>query len=74
MAQFNLGEARTHFSALVRRALAGEEIIIARNNKPLLRLAPLDASRQPRQPGSARGQVWMSEDFEEIPGDFEKLI
>jgi prevent-host-death family protein len=74
MAQFNIGEAKAHFSALVQRALMGEEVIIARNNKPVLRLVPLQDARQPRQPGSARGQVWMAEDFEETPKDLKEYL
>jgi prevent-host-death family protein len=74
MAQFNIAEAKAHFSALVQRALMGEEVIIARDNKPVLRLVPVKDAQQPRQPGSARGQVWMSEDFEETPEDFKEYL
>ena len=35
--------AKTHFSALVARAEAGEEIIIARGDKPVAKLVPLVA-------------------------------
>jgi len=74
MAQFNIAEAKAHFSTLVQRALMGEEVIIARDNKPVLRLVPLKDSRQPRQPGSARGEIWMAPDFEETPEDFEEYL
>jgi prevent-host-death family protein len=72
MATFNVAEAKTHFSALIQRALMGEEVIIARDNKPVLRLVPLKEARQPRQPGSARGEVWLAADFEETPEGFEE--
>jgi prevent-host-death family protein len=68
---FNITEARTQLSALVQRALMGEEVIIARDNKPVLRLVPLQETRQPRQPGSARGEVWLAPDFDETE-DFEE--
>jgi prevent-host-death family protein len=68
---FNITEARTQLSALVQRALMGEEVIIARDNKPVLRLVPLQETRQPRQPGSARGEVWLAPDFDETE-DFER--
>jgi prevent-host-death family protein len=37
----NVGEAKAHFSELLDRAAAGEEIVIARAGKPVARLAPL---------------------------------
>jgi prevent-host-death family protein len=70
MAHFNIAEAKAHFSSLVQRALMGEEVIIAKDNKPVLRLVPLhQPSDQPRQPGSARGKIWMAPDFDETPED-----
>jgi hypothetical protein len=39
-----------------------------------VRLVPVRDTRQPRQPGSARGQLWMSEDFEETPEDFKDYL
>lgn len=41
MAQVNLYEAKTQLSALVDRAAAGEEIVIAKNGKACARLIPL---------------------------------
>jgi prevent-host-death family protein len=39
--QVNILEAKTQFSQLVDRALKGEEVVIARHGKPLLRLVPV---------------------------------
>ncbi len=47
-------EAKTHFSKLLERAHAGEEIIIAKSGKPYARLCPL-GSPEPRQPGLLQG-------------------
>jgi prevent-host-death family protein len=71
MAQFNIADAKARFSELVEKAVAGDEVIIARDNKPLLKLVPLGADGRPRRPGSARGQVWMSEDFDAPLPDFD---
>ncbi len=38
MRQVTIHEAKTHLSKLIREALAGEEIIIAKNRTPLVRL------------------------------------
>lgn len=40
MRQVQIAEAKAHFSALVERAEAGEEIVIARRGKPVARLIP----------------------------------
>ncbi len=72
MAQFNVADAKAHFSELIQRAMMGEEVIIARDNKPVLRLVPLQSPRQPREPGSARGEIWMAPDFDETPEDFKE--
>lgn len=49
----NIARAKATLSALVDRAAAGEEIILARAGKPLARLTALPAAT-PRQPGVAR--------------------
>ena len=36
-------EAKTNFSKLVERALRGEDVVIARSGKPLVRLVPVAA-------------------------------
>ena len=72
MSQYNITEAQAQLSKLTRRALAGEEVIIARDNKPLVRLIPVHTLRHTRQPGSGKGQLlWMAPDFDAIPEGFE---
>lgn len=65
----NIHEAKTHLSKLVERVLAGEDIVIAKAGKPMVRLVPYAGTmeKKPRQPGCWRGQVWMAEDFDETP-------
>ena len=63
MAQFNIAEAKSHFSELVQKAMLGEEVVIARDNKPLLRLVPFGKKRKNRTPGSAKGKIFFSESF-----------
>ena len=41
MSQFDIAEAKAHFSELAQKALMGGEVVVARDNKPLLRLVPL---------------------------------
>ena len=69
----NIAAAKARFPELVRRAAAGEEIVIARDNRPVARLAPL-AKAEARSPGSARGRVKLAADFDATPEDFEGYL
>ncbi len=66
----NIHAAKTHLSRLVERAAAGEEIIIAKNGKPLAKLVPYREEKPPRVLGSMRGQIWIADDFDDpLPDD-----
>ena len=56
LAQYNIYEARTHFSRLVERAAAGEEIVIARAGEPLVKLVPYQYA-EPRIGGAASARI-----------------
>ena len=45
MAQFNVHEAKTNFSQLLEMAERGEDVIVARNGKPVARLVPMEPKR-----------------------------
>jgi prevent-host-death family protein len=61
----NIHEAKTHFSRLLARVSAGEEIIIARAGKPVARLAPIVTTpAKKRVAGIDKGKVWMADDFD----------
>ena len=74
MKMTNIHEAKTHLSRLVERVAQGEEIIIAKAGKPMAKLVPYRLSKEPRQPGAWRGKVKISDDFDEIPEEFEALL
>ena len=57
MAQFNIAEAKSHFSELVQKALLGEDVVIAKDNKPLLKLVPVHPVTKERQPGSGKDRI-----------------
>ena len=72
-AQFNVAEAKAKLSELLDRAVAGEDIVIARAGKPLVRLTPTKRKR-PRKPGAWKG--WAAEVPTEVflaPMDDEDL-
>ncbi len=60
----NIHQAKTHFSKLLARVYAGEEIVIARAGKPVARLAPIQSIvAKKRTPGIDKGKIWMAKDF-----------
>lgn len=72
--QVNVYEAKTHLSKLLERVEAGEEIVIARNGRPVARLVPTQRERSPRVPGSLRGKVWYAPDFDESDQEIADLF
>jgi prevent-host-death family protein len=71
----NIHEAKTHFSKLVERAAAGEEIVIGKAGKPVARLVPYAAPGPPkRKPGGWKGKIWISPDFDEFDSEIEKMF
>lgn len=75
MSQFNIAEAKSHFSELVKKALLGEEVVIAKDNKPILKLVPVKAAGKDRMPGTARGKiVHIAPDFDRTPEDFQEYV
>ena len=67
--QYNVADAKARLSSLVREVLAGSEVIIARDNKPLVKMVPVSA-RGRRVPGSAKGLIAMAADFDAPLDDF----
>jgi prevent-host-death family protein len=66
MKQVNVHDAKTQLSRLLQEVENGEEIVIARNGEPVARLVPHVEERKPREPGWAKGRVWMAPDFDEF--------
>ena len=66
-------EAKTHLSRLLQRVEAGEEITIARGDKPIARLVPVVSSRALAQ-GMDQGRIWIAEDFDAPDPDREALF
>ncbi|MBL8727893.1 MAG: type II toxin-antitoxin system Phd/YefM family antitoxin [Planctomycetes bacterium] len=63
MDSFNVHEAKTHFSRILARVQAGEEVIIARAGEPIARIVPIQVARA-RQPDTETGRLWVAPDFD----------
>ncbi|HWN35582.1 MAG TPA: type II toxin-antitoxin system Phd/YefM family antitoxin [Pseudonocardia sp.] len=71
--QVNVYEAKTQLSKLLEQVEAGDEIIIARNGKPVARLVPAQRRTSPRVPGGWKGKVWMAPDFDDPDDELVEL-
>jgi prevent-host-death family protein len=67
-------EAKTQLSSLIERVTDGEEIVIRRGQRPVAKLIRYDEPAVRRQMGALRGQIWMSDDFDEPDEEIERLF
>ncbi|HJU53543.1 MAG TPA: DUF2281 domain-containing protein [Pyrinomonadaceae bacterium] len=88
MQQIDLDKAKSQMARLIQSALDGEEVIITENDQPVLiivRVAKADtpamlhrrdqqATKPRRQSGSAKGSIYMSDDFDEPLEDFTEYM
>ncbi len=74
MYQVNIHEAKTNLSKLIKKVVNGEEVIIAKGNKPLIKMVCLEHEKHKRKLGSAKGKVKISADFDSPLDDFEDYI
>ncbi|MGB2711579.1 MAG: type II toxin-antitoxin system Phd/YefM family antitoxin [Conexibacter sp.] len=77
MTQFNVHAAKTHLSQLLEYVEQGEQIVIARNGKPVAELVPYTPKRNYESfRGIWKGQIDMSrfdESDDEIAREFGML-
>jgi antitoxin (DNA-binding transcriptional repressor) of toxin-antitoxin stability system len=73
--QVNIHEAKTQLSKLIQAAINGKQVIIARGNKPVVRLEVLPEAKCKREIGHAKGLVlMMADDFDEPIDDFKEYM
>ncbi len=73
----NVHDAKTHLSRLLDQALAGDDVIIMRSGRPLVRLVPVELAQHRRELGTAAGDFVVPQDFDaplsdEILAEFER--
>lgn len=68
METITIHKAKTELSRLIERACQGEEIVIARGKKPVVRLVAIADAQRQRKPGILRGKLKVGpEFFEPLP-------
>jgi prevent-host-death family protein len=64
METVNIYDAKTRLSQLVDKVVAGEDVVVSRNGKPLVRITRLDSGRRPIRFGVLKGKVKITRDFD----------
>lgn len=72
MERYSVRDAQDHLQKLIDDAQHGKTVLILDENDQAVQLVPVEATRQPRKAGSARGQIKMSPDFDAPLPDFDE--
>jgi len=73
--QVNIHEAKTNLSKLIQEAIEGKEVIIAKDNQPLVRLEVLPETRPQRRIGQEKDLVlYLADDFDAPLDDFKEYM
>lgn len=64
MEAVNIYEAKTRLSQLVDIAASGQDVVVSRNGKPLVRITQLDSPKRRIKFGLLKGKVIVADDFD----------
>jgi prevent-host-death family protein len=64
METVNIYDAKTRLSQLIDKAVGGEDVVLCRNGKPLVRITRLQEARRPIRWGLLKGKVKVRADFD----------
>lgn len=70
----DLEYANEHLIELVEQAVSGEEVVIMKNNQPLVKLIAATGLKRQRQFGSARGLITIADDFDAPLANFSDVL
>ena len=72
METVNIYEAKTRLSQLVDKAAAGEDVVVSRNGKPLVRITRLHPEKRVVRFGLLKGKIRIAADFDApLPEDVQ---
>lgn len=74
MQQVTIDEAKAHLPDLIEAALNGVEVVISKDEKPIIKLVPVSKNKPRRRAGSAKGLIKMSDDFDEPLDEFKEYM
>lgn len=69
----NMYEAKTRLSQLIQQALDGEEVVLAKAGKPLVKLVPTDQKKKIKF-GLMKGKIKIADDFNDASTELEEMF
>jgi len=73
--QIDIKQAKVHLGDFIERAINGEDIIITKENEPILMLSSSQFSQlKKRVAGSAKGMITILDDFDKPLDDFKDYL
>lgn len=70
--QVTVSEAKSHFAELLKKAEAGEQIVVTRHGKPVARLEGIEKPQTLPRIGALKGKIHISNDFDEPLESFDE--
>lgn len=74
MQRVELNEAKMHLAELIEAATQGQEVVITKNDRPVVKLVPIPGTKPRPRFGSAKGLIQMAEDFDAPLEDFNEYM
>jgi antitoxin (DNA-binding transcriptional repressor) of toxin-antitoxin stability system len=74
MPQVTVNQAQVQLSRLIRKVLAGEEVVIVKGKIPLVKLVPVQKVKVERAIGADKGLIEIAEDFNAPLDDFKEYM
>ncbi|NGN66244.1 type II toxin-antitoxin system Phd/YefM family antitoxin [Streptomyces sp. A7024] len=72
--QYNVHEAKTHFSRILEQVANGEEVVISKAGEPVAKVVPLRPKVKRTGRGSLRGRIHIHDDFDDMPEGWEEYF
>jgi len=72
----NISDAKASLSKLIEQVQSGDEVVISKAGKPVAKLVRFDLDTTPRDLSQRiwHGQVWIAEDFDDLPEGFRSAV
>ena len=70
----NISEAKAELSKLIELVQHGEEVVVAKAGKAVVRIVLYEGPTGPRKAGALKGKIKIAPDFDQLPPDMEEAF
>ncbi len=74
MQVINIHQAKTNLSKLIAQTLNGEDVIIAKAGKPVVKVVAYKEKLKPRKLGALKGKIFVPDNFNDEDEEINKLF